>query len=158
MLWRMWPFSIQIFSMVYGKLKPLIDGRNTRAMSFISFYIIVKCWTSNGPPQLLVSLFQCAYVKIFFWYITSMVFKNIKNGLWFYRSPNHFPKVEMLHNNILGVIEEIQFKVDIENVKEWHNPFEKALGFQIPMPSDDSTMVVHIGSTLLISKHIKSGT
>jgi len=24
----------------------------------------------------------------------------------------------MLHNNILGVIEEIQFKVDIENVKE----------------------------------------
>jgi hypothetical protein len=32
--------------------------------------------------------------------------------------PTIFPNVEMLHNNILGVIEEMRFRVDIENMKE----------------------------------------
>jgi hypothetical protein len=65
------------------------------------------------------------------------------------------PNVEMLHNNILGVIKEMQSKVDIEDEKKQHNAFEKAFEFQTPMPLDDSTMVVHIGSNPLILKHKK---
>jgi hypothetical protein len=76
----------------------------------------------------------------------------------FISCPTIFPDVEMLHNNILGAIEKMRFRVDIEDVKERHNAFEMALGFQIPMPSNDSTMVFHIGSNLLIFKHRKSGT
>jgi hypothetical protein len=68
------------------------------------------------------------------------------------------PNVEMLHNNILGVIKEMQSKVDIEDEKKQHNAFEKAFGFQTPMPLDDGTMVVHIGSNPLILKHKKSST
>ncbi len=51
--------------------------------------------------------------------------------------------VEMLHNNILGVIEEMRSKVDMEDEKKWHNPFEKAFGLQTPIPLDDSIVVVH---------------
>jgi hypothetical protein len=47
--------------------------------------------------------------------------------------------------------------VDIEDEKKQHNAFEKALGFHTLMPLDDNTMVVHIGSNLMISKHKKSG-
>jgi hypothetical protein len=42
-----------------------------------------------------------------------------------------FPNVEMLHNNILGAIEEMQSKVDIENEKKQHNAFEKTLSFRL---------------------------
>jgi hypothetical protein len=37
------------------------------------------------------------------------------------------------------------------------NAFGKVVGFQIPMPLDDGTMVVHTGSNPLISKHGKFG-
>jgi hypothetical protein len=37
-----------------------------------------------------------------------------------------FPDVEMLHNNILGFIEEMQSTMDIKDEKEQHNAFEKA--------------------------------
>jgi hypothetical protein len=47
--------------------------------------------------------------------------------------------------------------VDIEDEKKQHNAFEKVLGFQILMPLDDNTMVIHIRSNLMISKHKKSG-
>ncbi len=47
--------------------------------------------------------------------------------------------------------------MDIEDKNEQHNAFEKAFGLQTPMPLDDSTMVVHTGSNLLIFKHKKSG-
>jgi hypothetical protein len=47
--------------------------------------------------------------------------------------------------------------VDIEDEKKQHNAFEKALGFHTLMPLDDNTMVVHIGSNLMNSKHKKSG-
>ncbi len=46
--------------------------------------------------------------------------------------------------------------MDIEDEKKQHNAFEKAFGLQTPMPLDDSTMVVHIGSNPLILKHKKS--
>ncbi len=46
--------------------------------------------------------------------------------------------------------------MDIEDEKEWHNAFEKALGLQTPMPLDDNTMVVHIRSNPLIFRHRKS--
>jgi hypothetical protein len=49
----------------------------------------------------------------------------------------------MLHNNILGVIEEMRSKVDMEDEKKWHNPFEKAFGLQTLIPLDDSIVVVH---------------
>jgi len=63
----------------------------------------------------------------------------------------------MLHNNIFWTIEEMWSKVDIEDEKKQHNAFEKALGFHTLMPLDDNTMVVHIGSNLMISKYKKSG-
>ncbi len=50
--------------------------------------------------------------------------------------PTISPDVDVLHNNILGFIEKIQYRVDIEN----------------------NTMVVHTRSNPLISKHRKSGT
>jgi hypothetical protein len=37
------------------------------------------------------------------------------------------------------------------------NAFGKVVGFQTPMPLDDGTMVVHMGSNPLISKHGKFG-
>jgi hypothetical protein len=37
-----------------------------------------------------------------------MVFKNINNGLWFYKSHcNYLFNVEMLHSKILGTIEKM---------------------------------------------------
>jgi hypothetical protein len=59
----------------------------------------------------------------------------------------------MLHNNVLGAIEERRSRVDIEDKKYWYNAFEKVLGLQTPMPLDDSTMVVHIRSNSLIFTH-----
>ncbi len=50
------------------------------------------------------------------------------------------------------------FRVDIDDKKEQHNAFEKALGLQTPMALDDNIMVVHMESNPLISKHRKSGT
>jgi len=46
----------------------------------------------------------------------------------FLSNPTISPDVEMLHNNILGAIEEMRSMVDIENKKERHNAFEKAFG------------------------------
>ncbi len=48
--------------------------------------------------------------------------------------------------------------MDIDDKKEQHNAFEKALGLQTPMALDDNIMVVHMESNPLISKHRKSGT
>ncbi len=47
--------------------------------------------------------------------------------------------------------------MDIDDKKERHNAFEKALGLQTPMALDDNIMAVHIGNPL-ISKQRKSGT
>lgn len=63
----------------------------------------------------------------------------------------------MLHNNIIGTIEKMQIKVDIEDENEWHDAFEKVVGFQTPMPLDDGTLVVHTNSNPLIFKHGKFG-
>jgi hypothetical protein len=68
-----------------------------------------------------------------------------------------FVDVEMLHNNILGAIEEMQYKVDIKDEKN-NIMHLRRLGLQIPMPLDDNTMVVHTWSNRLISKHKKSNT
>jgi hypothetical protein len=58
----------------------------------------------------------------------------------------------MLHNNIFRAIEEMESRVDIEDEIDWHNAFEKAFGLYIPMPLDDSIMVIHTRSNPLILK------
>lgn len=64
----------------------------------------------------------------------------------------------MLHNNILETSEEIRFSVNIKDKKQWHNAFEKTIGLRAPMPLDEGTMVVHIGSNPLLFKHGHFGT
>jgi len=75
-----------------------------------------------------VSLFQCAHVKIIVDTLHLWSSKILKMVCDFLSNPTISPDVEMLHNNILGAIEEMRSMVDIENKKERHNAFEKAFG------------------------------
>jgi len=105
--------------MIYGKFKVVIDGRNARTMPFINSYIVVRCWTSNGSPKLLVNIFQCAYVKIIvctlhLW--SSKILTMVCHFIGCYTTISS--DVEMFHNNILEIIQELQSQVDIKDQKK----------------------------------------
>ncbi len=78
-------WSIRIVYMVFSKFKAMGNGKNARTMSLIDFYIIMKCWTFGGSPQLLMIFFQCAYVNkidtlhVWFSKILTMVFNFINH-------------------------------------------------------------------------------